>query len=264
MAAGGLLAAALAACGGGGGSPGAVPGAPVTPGGGTTPAPSSVTLVTSAATIAGSGADGTEVTLTAIVKDAGNNALSGATVSFKADSGTISNTVRVTDATGTVTEKLSVKGDSTPRDITITATSGSVTSAAKVVKVVATTSVAPKLLLTSSSGTLASAGAPGTAVAIRALVLDSNNVVVPGTTVTFATDSGSLSASSKTTDASGIASVNLDTGTDPTTRLINVTAAVAGAPASVVQVNVVGTKIALNAASTFNFGASSDVTALLT
>jgi hypothetical protein len=261
LAAGGLLASALAACGGGGGSPGAVPGAPV-PGGGTTAAPASVTLVTSAGTIAASGADGTEVTLTAIVKDASNNALSGATVSFKADSGTISNTVRTTDATGTVTEKLSVKGDSSLRDITITASAGSVTSAAKIVKVVATASVTPKLLLTSSSGTLASAG--GNSVAIRALVLDANNVVVPGSTVTFATDSGSLSAPSKPTDASGIASVNLDTGTDPTTRLINVTAAIAGAPAAVVQVNVLGTKIALNAASTVNVGASSDVTVVLT
>jgi protocatechuate 3,4-dioxygenase beta subunit len=262
LVAGGLVASALAACGGGGGSPGAVPGAPVP--GTTAPVPASVTLVTSAGTIAGSGADGTEVTLSAIVKDASNNALPGATVSFKADSGTISNTVRTTDATGTVTEKLSVKGDSTPRDITITASAGSVTSAAKVVKVVGTASVAPKLLLTSSSGTLASAGAPGSAVAIRALVLDPNNVVVPNALVTFATDSGSLSAPSRITDATGIATVNLDTATDPTTRVINVTATVAGAPASVVQVNVVGTRIALNAAATVNVGASSDVTAVLT
>jgi hypothetical protein len=262
LAAGGLLAAALAACGGGGGSPGAVPGAPVP--GTTTPVPASVTLVTSASTIAGSGADGTEVTLSAIVKDASNNALPGATVSFKADSGTISSTVRVTDASGTVTEKLSVKGDSTPRDITITASAGSVTSAAKVVKVVGTTSVAPKLLLTSSSGTLPSAGASGSAVAIRALVLDSNNVVVPNATVSFTTDSGSLSASSKATDSAGIATVNLDTATDPTTRVINVTASVANAPASVVQVNVVGTRIALNASATVNVGASSDIAVVLT
>jgi hypothetical protein len=262
VVAAGLVASAMAACGGGGGSPGAVPGAGV-PGTGTAAA-ASVTLVTSAATMPASGADGTEVTLTAIVKDASNNALPGATVSFQANSGTISNTARITDASGSVTEKLSVKGDSTPRDITITASAGSVVSAAKVVKVVGSTSVTPKLLLTSSSGTLASAGAPGSAVAIRALVLDPNNVVVPNAVVSFTTDSGSISAPSSTTDASGVASVNLDTGTDPSTRVINVTATVANAPASVLQVNVIGTKIALNAAATVNVGASSDITAVLT
>lgn len=262
LAAGGLLASALAACGGGGGSPGAVSGAPVTPGGSTAPVPASVTLVTSAATIAASGADGTEVTLTAIVKDAGNNALPGATVSFKADSGTVSNTVRVTDANGSVTEKLSVKGDATPRDISITASAGTVTSAATVVKVVAASSSAPKLLLTSSSGTLSSAGA--TSVAIRALVLNENNAVVRNATVAFATDSGALSAESQVTDSSGIATVNLNTGTDPSTRNIKVTATVAGTPSSVVQVSVVGTKIALNAPTTVNVGASNDVTAVLT
>lgn len=263
LVAGGLLASALAACGGGGGSPGAVPGAPA-PGVPGTPVPASVTLLTSAATIPASGADGSEVTLTAIVKDASNSALAGATVSFKADSGTITNTVRTTDASGTVVEKLSVKGDSSLRDITITASSGSITSAAKVVKVVATSAVAPKLLLTSSSGTLPSAGAAGTSVTIKALVIDANNIVVPNTAVTFTTDSGTLSAGQKTTDSAGVASVNLDTGTDPTTRAINVTAIVAGAPVSTVQVNVVGTKIAINAAATVNVGASSDVTAVLT
>jgi hypothetical protein len=253
----GLVASAMAACGGGGGSPGAVPGAPGTGTG--SAAAASVTLLTSDPTIAASGADGTEVTLTAIVKDASNNALPGATVSFQADSGTISNTARITDASGTVTEKLSVKGDATLRKINITASSGNVKSAP-----IEVTVVAPKLLLTSSSGTLSSAGAAGTSVSIRALALNAKNGVVAGTLVNFATDSGSLSASSSTTDASGVASVNLDTGSDPSTRVINVTATVANAPASVVQVNVIGTKIALNAAATVNVGASSDITAVLT
>jgi protocatechuate 3,4-dioxygenase beta subunit len=258
LLAGGLLASALAACGGGGGSPGTVTG-----GADGSKSPATISLVTSSNTIAASGADGTEVTLTAIVKDANNSALAGATVSFKADSGTISNTVRVTDANGTVVEKLSVKGDPSARAITITASAGSVTSAPKVVTVTGTTATAPKLLLTSSSGTLLSSGADGTAVQIRALVLDSNNVVVPGATVTFATDSGSLSASQKTTDAFGVVNVSLDTGTDPTTRTITVSAAVAGAPASNVKVNVSGTKLTINAASTVNAGATSDLTVVL-
>lgn len=261
FAAAGLVAAVLSACGGGGGSAGTVPGAP--PAGTGTATAASVTLITDASTIASSGADGTEVTLTAIVKDANNNAMPGAIVSFKADSGSISNTNRVADANGTVVEKLSVKGDPTPRVITITASSGTVTSAAKTVTVTTSTAAAPKLLLTASSGSLPSAGTAGSSVQIKALVLDSNNVVMPATKVTFAADTGSLSASQGTTDATGVASVNLTTGTDPTTRAITVTATVAGVPSSTVQVNVVGTHLAVNASSTVNLGASSDVTVAL-
>jgi hypothetical protein len=101
-------------------------------------------------------------------------------------------------------------------------------------------------------------------VTIRALVLDANNVVVPNTTVTFIADSGSLSASQKQTDGGGVATVNLDTGTDPTTRTITVSATVASTSVvSNVKVNVVGTKLTINAASTVNSGATSDVTVTL-
>ncbi|MDB5918570.1 MAG: Ig protein [Massilia sp.] len=261
LATAGLVAAALSACGGGGGNAGTVPGGATGTTGPT--APASVTLVTSASTIAASGADGTEVTLTAIVKDANNNAVPGATVSFKADSGSISNTNRIADANGSVTEKLNVKGDASIRVITITASSGAATSAPKTVTVATSTAAAPKLLLTASSGTLASSGAAGTAVVIKALVLDANNVVMPATKVSFATDSGSLSASQTTTDATGVASVNLDTGTNPASRIITVSAGVPGVPGATVQVNVTGTRITVNANSTVNLGATSDVTVAL-
>lgn len=261
---GATFTVALTACGGGGGNPGTVPGTPTpTP----TPTPivaAKVELDVSATTMPASGADGTEVTVTAIVKDAANNALPGATVTFNVSSGTLSNTVRISDASGRVTEKLSTKGDTTVRTIDITASSGPATSPARQVMVVAAASVQSKLLLTSSSGTLNSSGGTGTAVQIRALVLDTNNVVVPNAVVSFSTDSGALSASSRITDANGQASVNLDTGTDPTSRTINVTGSVSGATASVVQVSVTGTKIAINAPVTVNVGAKVDVTATLT
>jgi hypothetical protein len=256
------LTAGLVACGGGGGNPGNQPGTgtdPVIP---VTPV-ASISLAASADTIAASGADGTEVTLTAIAKDANNNAMPNVTISFAASSGTVSNTVRLTNATGTVTEKLSVKGDPTPRAITITASSGGATSPAKTVTVVPNVSLTPKLLLTSSSGTLLSSGVASTAVDIRALVLDGNNVVVPNATVTFTTDSGSLSASQKVTDAAGLASVKLDTASDPTTRTVTVTATT-GTTTSKVTVNVLGTKLQLNGPSTVNNGATVDLSALLT
>ena len=105
----------LAACGGGGGSAG-------TNSNGVAPSKAaSVLLIASAETIDSSGLDGTEVTLTAIVKDAGGNALANETVSFTTSSGTVTSTNRVSNAAGQVIEKLSVKGDTSLRTITVTA-----------------------------------------------------------------------------------------------------------------------------------------------
>ncbi len=259
------LAVGLVACGGGGGNPGTNPnnpGNPGNPGTGPTKPVASISLAASAESMSASGADGTEVTLTAIAKDADNNALPGVTISFTASSGSVSSTNRVTDATGTVVEKLSTKGDATARVITVTATSGGVSSAAKSVTVIANVSPVPKLSLTASSGNLPSSGVAGSAVEIRALVLDVNNVVVPGVTVSFTTDSGSLSASQKVTDAAGVAIVKLDTAADPTTRAITVTAT-ANSASSKVTVNVIGTTLQLNAPTSVSTGAKVDLVALL-
>lgn len=240
----------LAACGGGGGDPTldapAIPGTSV----------SSVSLVASAATILASGDDGTEVTLTVIVKNASNNAMSGQTVALTASSGTISNTTRVTDANGTVTEKLSVKGDTTLRDISIKASSGGIESAAVVVKMVPVTSSIASLLLTSSSGTLASSG--GTAVNVIAFVKDASNAVVPNTNVTFSADSGALGAMVVSTNAQGQASVSLDTGGDASLRTIKVSAT-AGAQKASTDISVSGTKLVINAFSSINLNTSTDM-----
>lgn len=257
------LTAGLVACGGGGGSPGTNPNNPGNPGDPVTPKVASISLATGADIISASGAAGTEVTLTAIAKDASNNALPGVTISFNASSGSVSSTNRVTDASGMVVEKLSVTGDPTPRVITITASSGGVTSPAKTVTVTANANAAPKLLLTASSGTLPSSGVASSAVDIKALVLDVNNVVVPNATVSFSTDSGSLTASQQVTDALGQASVKLATASDPSTRTITVTATV-GSTTSTVKVNVIGTKLQLNAPSSVSTGATLDLSALLT
>lgn len=244
------LGSLLAACGGGGGDP--TLGTP----GGANSGVASISLVASATTIVASGADGTEVTLTAIVKNASNNALSGQTVAFTASSGTISNTTRVTDANGTVIEKLSVKGDATLRDITISASSGGITSAPVVVKVVPVTSGIATLLLTSSSGTLASSG--GTAVNVIAFVKDANNAIVPNTNVTFKADSGALGATVVSTNAQGQAIVSLNTGGDASLRTIKVSAS-AGAQTANTEISVTGTKLAANAFSSTNLKTSTDM-----
>ncbi|MFL6660221.1 MAG: Ig-like domain-containing protein [Massilia sp.] len=252
---GASLAVGLVACGGGGGNASA-------PSGGTGGSANvgSISLSASATTIDSSGTDGTEVTLTAIVKDSGNSAMSGVTVGFTADSGTITNTSRISSTNGVVVEKLSVKGDSSLRAIKIHASAGGVNSNEITVTVIAPPSP-PKVLLTSSDGNLNSNGTQ--TVDIRALVINTSNVVVPNAVVTFTSDSGTLSASTATTDANGLAIVKLGTGTDPTTRTITVTATVVGTPPATVAIAVSGTKLLLDVAPTLNVGAVSEVTATL-
>lgn len=252
-----LIAALLAACGGGGGSPG------TTGNGGTVTPPSkvaSVVLTASAATIASSGLAGTEVTLTAIVKDSGGNALAGETVSFTASSGAVSSANRSTDTAGQVVEKLSIGGDSSTRTITVTASAGGRTSAPVQVAVITAT---PTLSLTTDSGTLSSAGAAGSEVNVVALVRDANNAVMPGVTVDLRASSGSLSLTSRTSNAQGIVTEKLGIGGDPSSRAITITAAAAGAAPVSTVVNVVGNRLTVNAQATINAGASADVTVML-
>ncbi len=99
-------ASLLAACGGGGGNPGVSNTNPDP----LTPKASSVVVSSSSDTIAASGDPGTEVTITATVKDGGNQAVPNATVLFSTTAGTISNSGATTDSSGRVSEKLSVKG----------------------------------------------------------------------------------------------------------------------------------------------------------
>lgn len=250
------FATLLGGCGGGGGSPGTVGGGTGTVTPPTASKVASVALQASAATIASSGLAGTEVTLTAIVKDSGGNALVGETVSFTASSGTVGSTSRLTDTAGQVAEKLSVAGDASLRTITVTASAGGRTSAPVQVAVVA---AVPSLSLTTDSGSLASSGAAGSEVTVVALVRDANNTALPGVVVDLKADSGSLTLTSRTTNAQGIVSEKLSTGGDPASRAIRITAGAVGAMAVSTVVNVAGNRLTVNAPSTINAGAAFDV-----
>lgn len=249
-----LCASLLAACGGGGGNPGSITGG----GGGTggTAKVSSVVLVSSADTIAASGADGTEVTLTVVVKDANNNVMADQTVDFKASSGAIAAAARTTDATGTVTAKLNTKGDSALRTITITATSAGITSAEKKIQVVAGT---PAQVPTIALALLGSNGAASTSLTsvapltARATVRDKDGKPVPNALVTFVASSGannsalvafSPSAGTTLTDANGVA--------DATMRPASLVAS--GAGTVTVSATVAGA--AVSAAANFSVGAT--------
>jgi len=253
----GALACAglLAACGGGGGSPGATPNNPNP----NAPKVSSVVVTSNATQLASSGQAGTEVTLTALVKDANNTAVAGATVSFAASSGAVGTISGVSDASGIVTAKLSTGGDPSLRVITVTASSGGVTSQAITVNVVQATQT---LTLTTDSGTLQSSGA--TDVTVTALVRDSNNAVMPNVKVTLSADSGTLTTSSTLTDSKGVVTAKLSTGGDATTRVIKITGNLDGVPPVNASVTVSGTSVKVSANATVNLNTNTDVSVKVT
>ncbi|MET3134022.1 hypothetical protein AAKU55_004315 [Oxalobacteraceae bacterium GrIS 1.11] len=255
-------ASLLSACGGGGGSPGKVAGVtdPTTGTGTVVSKVAKVELTASSSTILSTGAAGTEVTVTAVAKDANNSALVGETLAFTVSSGTILVAKPVTDATGTVTAVLSLGQDLSLRDITITAKDGTIVSAPLVVKVVATTSSISSIQLSSSAGSLQSGSSAG--VNVIALVKAANNTIVANTPVNFSADSGALNLGTATTDAKGMATVILTTGNDPTLRAITVTANASGNIATTI-VNVAGTKISLSASNSVKLNASTDMTVKL-
>jgi hypothetical protein len=99
--------------------------------------------------------DGTKpATITALVRNAQNQFVSGVAVNFTATSGGLTVTQATTDASGAATATLSAAGDQTNRTITVTATAGS-ESATVPVQVIGTTLTltGPSSLVQGSQGT---------------------------------------------------------------------------------------------------------------
>lgn len=242
-------AALLAACGGGGGNPGATTGTTGT----TAPKVTSVVLVSSAETIASSGADGTEVTLSALVKDANNLVMENQTVDFKSDSGNIVVLSKTTDTTGIATAKLNVKGDASLRTITVTATVGTISTTKKiqVVGVVAPTVPTATMTLVNSAGAASNALSSATPLTARTTVRDKDNKPVANALVSFTADntlvSFSPSAGTALTDANGVAEVTI--------RPASLSASGAGTVSAAVV--VAGTS--LDATANFSVGATAIV-----
>lgn len=144
--------ATLAACSGsgdntittpgtGGGTGGGGTGGGTGGGGGTGPTAAAITASSSVATIPDDGS--ANATITAFVRDASNNLLSGIPVTFTASSGGISGSPATTDSTGTATATLLTAGDTSLRTIVVTAAAGSLTAqvSVQVVASTATTTV---------------------------------------------------------------------------------------------------------------------------
>jgi len=196
-AAGGLMAMAVAACGGGGGSPGTVQGSS----GSTATTPASISLLFSSPELPSSGTAGTEVTVTALVKNASNNAIASVPVTFTADSGALTGVAASTDANGKATASLGTSGDRTNRKITVTAKAGNITTTGTVN--VVGTSVAitgPATVTSGSTGDFAitvrdQAGAAIVGVPVAVASAKGNGVAIKS--------SGGGSASAPLTNAQG-------------------------------------------------------------
>lgn len=213
----GLCALLISACGGGGGfsddsgssSGGTSSGGTSSGGtssGGTTVTVTKLTLLASAPQLSSSAAAVTDgVTLTAILKDASNNVVPGATVSFSTPDSAEINVVNpaVSDANGRVTATLTTGGDPQNRTISVTASTGAdsnLVSAVVPIQVVGTT--------------LGISGVGNTQFDVETiytgLLADSEGGAIVGATVTVSTDSeNTVSLVSPTTDLSGQVQVKL-------------------------------------------------------
>lgn len=238
-------AASLTGCGGG-----SVFG--TTPGGGGggstgTSAADSLTLIADSASIASNATDPSAgvagVSITAIVVDENNNAVSDAAVVFSAAIPTGSarsgapaalliGGTTTTSASGTATATVYTGGNGTLGVFEVTATVGTLSQTIQITVISPTTTggggviTAQNVTLVPSNNQLASdAINPADGVELRAIITDANSVAVPGVQVIFATTSGQLIVDNGgVTDGSGQVTATLTTGGDPSLRTITVTA----------------------------------------
>jgi hypothetical protein len=248
-----MLTAVLSACGGGDDNAFETPGAG---GGGTNPSVASVSISSSVTQLLN---DGTQTaTLTAFVRNAQNGLLPNVSVTFTATSGGISPSSVTTNASGAAVATLSLAGDTTLRNISVTA-SASGFSATTTVQVIAANPppTVGTLTLTTSSPTLPSDNS--LSATITAIVRDAQNRLLANVPVNFSSSTGAIATSGTgTTNASGQATATLTTPGDPSNRAITVSAT-AGAVTQTINVDVAGTTLtvagpptlALNAVGTY-------------
>lgn len=185
-----FVATLLVACGGGGGgnslyTASAGASAPTT-----ASPPATVEVLASSTSV---GTNGDKVTITAVVKNASNVGLSGASVSFATNTGTLTSAATVTDTTGTATATFSTGADKSNRTAMITVTSGSATGSVSL-------PIAGSKLQISGPTTLA-LSATGT---LTVKAVDSSGNPISGAPLTFASSlQNGLSATGGTTDSQG-------------------------------------------------------------
>jgi len=252
---GALLATAwfVAGCGGGGNTlTGTVTKSTGTPA-------ASVTVTSSAPSISADGK--VNATITALVLDANNAAITNAAVTFSASAGAaLENISATTGVSGTATATLTANGAAAGTAITVTASVGSA-KGSTVVTVVTSAGGTTKVTLSTSAPQIPSSGIRSATIA--AIVLDQNNNAVPGATVAFSATSGVITGSPATTSNSGVAVVSLNSGLDPSDRRIVVTATVNGS-SQTVPVDVVGTNLTITGVGQLSLNTTASYTVSLT
>ena len=150
-----------------------------------------LTLLTDMAQLPSDGSK--TATITAQALDANNNVMPDVTVVFQTDSGALTPTQPVTDASGLATASVNAGSDPTNRTITVTATAGSTSATVPV----------------SVSGTAVALSGPSNLVlnntgAYSVLVTDSSGQGISGAAVTLASSAGNaITAGSSSTDGNG-------------------------------------------------------------
>lgn len=152
-----------------------------------------------------------QATITAFVRGANNQLLSGATVDFTSNAGGVQVTRAVTDATGTATAKLATTGDPTNRRITVTGAVGSSTGS------VAVDVVGTKLTVAGPTSLV-----QGASAVYNVSLVDSGNNGISNraVTVTSAKSNALAPSTGLVTDASGHATFTMtatNAGTDTLT-----------------------------------------------
>ena len=201
-----FISVALSACGGAGCST-----AGCDSGGSSgTSTVSSISLTASAGTLLSAGTSGTEVTITALVRDASNNVVSSAPVSWVSSSGIVAAASSTSGSDGKVTATLGTGGDPTNRTITVSASANGHT-ATIAVDVVGTT-----LAVTAGSSVNA-----GSSEIVQISLKNSSGAGVSGQRVDYRTSSSTdtlngASSGYGTTDSNGQLSLTFAAGVSST------------------------------------------------
>lgn len=162
-----------------------------------TPEPASVTVLTSSPQLPSAG--GSEVTITALVRDAQNRVMADVPVVFSSSSGILTVNEVTTLENGTATASLGTAGDPTNRTITVTADVNGLTGSVDV-NVVGTT-----ITLQGPSSL-----AQGDSATYSIVLADSSGDGIAGQTVDVASANGNtLASASLTTDSLGQAQVEV-------------------------------------------------------
>ena len=101
-------------------------------------------------------------------------------------------------------------------------------------------------------------GTGGDTVTVSAVVKGVGNVGLPGSPVTFSTNTGDLTQPGVTTDASGVATVTFAAGSDRTNRVATVVAR-SGTATGSVDIELTGTSLAYSGATTVPLAGTSTV-----